>query len=46
MTISTALPDHGVVFRLTSTFVGHKGVDTQMRVSKYLVPRSFPVGPF
>jgi hypothetical protein len=26
--ISTALPDHGVVFQLTSTFIGHKGVDT------------------
>jgi len=27
--ISTALPDHGVVFQLTSTFIGHKGVDTK-----------------
>jgi hypothetical protein len=27
--ISTTLPDHGVVFQLTSTFIGHKGVDTQ-----------------
>ena len=28
--ISTALPDHGVVFHLTSTFVGHKGIDTHV----------------
>jgi hypothetical protein len=27
--ISTALPDHGVVFQLTSTFIGHKGLDTR-----------------
>jgi hypothetical protein len=28
--ISTVLPDHGVVFQLTSTFVGHQGVDTHV----------------
>jgi hypothetical protein len=26
--ISTTLPDHGVLFDLTSTFIGYKGVDT------------------
>jgi hypothetical protein len=30
LTIVTALPDHGVVFQLTSTFIGHKGVDTHV----------------
>ncbi len=30
LTIVTVLPDHGVVFQLTSTFVGHKGVDTHV----------------
>src|ERR1017187_819957 len=28
--ISTVLPDHGVLFQLTSTFVGHKDVDTHV----------------
>jgi hypothetical protein len=28
--ISTALPDHRVVFQLTSTFVGYTGVDTHV----------------
>jgi hypothetical protein len=30
LTIVTVLPDHGVLFELTSTFVGHKGVDTHV----------------
>jgi hypothetical protein len=29
LTISTVLPDRGVAFQLTSTFVGHRGVGTQ-----------------
>jgi hypothetical protein len=28
--IITVLPDHGVVFDLTSTFVGHRGIDTHV----------------
>ena len=28
LTIVTVLPDHGVLFELTSTFIGHQGVDT------------------
>ena len=28
LTIVTVLPDHGVLFELTSTFIGRKGVDT------------------
>ncbi len=28
LTIVTVLPDYGVLFELTSTFIGHKGVDT------------------
>jgi hypothetical protein len=28
LTIVTVLPDHGVLFELTSTFIGHKCVDT------------------
>jgi hypothetical protein len=28
--ISTTLPDHDVLFELTSTFIGHKGVDTHV----------------
>jgi hypothetical protein len=30
VSIVTVLPDHGVLFQLTSTFVGHKGVDTHV----------------
>lgn len=30
LTIVTVLPDHGVLFELTTTFVGHKGVDTHI----------------
>ncbi len=30
LTIATALPDHGVVFQLTSTFVGYRGVQTHI----------------
>jgi len=28
LTIVTVLPDHGLLFELTSTFIGHKGLDT------------------
>ena len=28
--VVTVLPDHGVLFELTTTFVGHKGVDTHV----------------
>jgi hypothetical protein len=30
LTIVTVLPDHGVLFELTSTFIGHEGVDTHV----------------
>ena len=30
LTIVTVLPDQGLAFQLTSTFVGHKGVDTHV----------------
>ena len=30
LTVSTVLPDHGVLFELTSTFIGHRGVDTHV----------------
>jgi hypothetical protein len=30
LTIVTVLPDHGVSFELSSTFVGHEGVDTHV----------------
>jgi hypothetical protein len=30
LTIATVLPDHGVLFELTSTFIGHEGVDTHV----------------
>ncbi len=30
VSIVTVLPDHGVLFELTSTFIGHQGVDTHV----------------
>jgi hypothetical protein len=30
LNIITVLPDHGVLFQLVSTFIGHKGVDTHI----------------
>jgi hypothetical protein len=30
MSVITVLPDHGVLFQLVSTFIGHKGVDTHV----------------
>lgn len=30
LSIVTVLPDHGVLFELTSTFIGHEGVDTHV----------------
>ena len=30
LSIVTVLPDHGVLFQLISTFIGHKGVDTHV----------------
>jgi hypothetical protein len=30
VSVITVLPDHGVLFQLTSTFIGHKGVDTHV----------------
>jgi hypothetical protein len=30
VSIDTVLPDHGVLFELTSTFIGHKGIDTHV----------------
>jgi hypothetical protein len=30
LAIVTVLPDHGVLFELTSTFIGHKGLDTHV----------------
>jgi hypothetical protein len=30
LSVITVLPDHGVLFQLASTFIGHKGVDTHV----------------
>ena len=30
LSIVTVLPDHGVLFELTSTFIGHQGIDTHV----------------
>lgn len=30
LSIITVLPDHGVLFQLASTFIGHRGVDTHI----------------
>ncbi len=30
VSVITVLPDHGVLFGLTSTFIGHRGVDTHV----------------
>lgn len=30
LTVITVLPDHGVLFELTSTFIAHRGVDTHV----------------
>jgi hypothetical protein len=30
VSVITVLPDHGVLFQLASTFIGHRGVDTHI----------------